>query len=355
MGMNFKRLYELVDSFPISSVLCVGDMILDEYICGQIKRISPEAPVPIIQQKNAYSTLGGVGNVAANLAALGCETSVFYADAQDLESTKVKEMLDEQHIHVYRILAGVQTPRKQRIIARNQQVCRIDFETPLNLTKQQEDKIIHQVSSLLPHVNTVLIADYNKGLITPRIAQGIIQAANEQHKYILVSPKGTDYEKYKGATLIKPNLTEFKTAMKQIHPESSEIETLDPADNQDLQKIKQLVPIMREKLDTSNLVVTLGDQGMLASNQDGIIYRPTIKKSVSDISGAGDTALAVLGATLGSCASLENAMDLANIGAGVVIEKEGTATLSSRELKTSIRNMFNNEPTTFWVKTSESR
>ncbi len=108
-------------------------------------------------------------------------------------------------------------------------------------------------------------------------------------------------------------------------------------------------------LDTSNLVVTLGDQGMLLSNQDGIIYRPTIKKSVSDISGAGDTTLAVLGATLGSCASLENAMDLANIGAGVVIEKEGTATLSSHELKTSIRNMFNNEPTMFWVKTSESR
>ena len=350
--MNFKKLYELVDAFPISTVLCVGDMMLDEYVSGQINRVSPEAPVPIIQRKNVYTTLGGVGNVAANVVALGCETSVFYAAAPDKDGETVKQMLEDKHIHTYPFSAATMTTKKQRIIARKQQICRIDSEEPLNLTKQQEDKIIHQVSSLFPHVNTVLIADYNKGFITPRVAQGIIQAAREQNKCVLVSPKGTDYEKYKGATLIKPNLAEFKAIMKQITPGLTEIEALDPADDQDLQKIEQLAPIMREKLGTSNLVVTLGQHGILGSDEDGVIYRPTEEKSVSDISGAGDTTLAVLGASFGSCITLENAMDLANIGAGVVIEKEGTATLSSRELKSSIRNLFNNEPTTFWFNAS---
>ncbi|MBQ3696047.1 MAG: hypothetical protein II938_03675 [Alphaproteobacteria bacterium] len=355
MSTNFQKLDRIVDSFPINSVLCVGDMILDEYISGPADRLSPEAPVPVIRRQNVRQVLGGVGNVAANLAALGCTTSVLYAVAEDSEANQIKQMLSDRHINAYPFTAGLMTTKKQRIMAHKQQICRIDSEEPLYLTKQQEDKIIYQVSSLLPHINIVLISDYNKGFISPRVVQGIIQAANDQHKYILVDPKGSDYTKYQGATLIKPNFGEFKTAIKRLDPDITEVDALNPAHEQDLEKIKQLTSFMRKKLNTRSIVVTLGEHGMLASDETTTLYRPTVAKAVSDVSGAGDTSLAVLGAALGSCTTLENALDLANIGAGVVVAKEGTSTLSSSELKTTIRSMFNNEPTTFWAKTLGAR
>ncbi len=349
--MDLQKLHKLVDNFHLHSILCVGDIMLDEYISGPVERLSPEAPVPVIRRTDVRQVLGGVGNVAANLAALGCETSVLYAVAQDPEAEQIKQMLDEKNVTAYPFTAGLLTTKKQRIIAQKQQICRLDSEEPLHLNKQQEDNIIHKVSSILPRINSILISDYNKGLITPRIVQEIIKMANEQHKYVLIDPKGSDYTKYKGATLIKPNLGEFKTAMKQIVPDRHDIDGLDPAEPQDLEEIKKLTEIMRKELNIQNVVVTLGEHGMLGSNAEGIIYRPTVAKSVSDVSGAGDTSLAVLGAALSGWTKLEDSLDLANIGAGIVVGKEGTATLFSKELKTTIRNMFNSESSNLWQQT----
>ena len=340
-----------MDTFPANTVLCVGDMMLDEYVSGPADRLSPEAPVPVIRRQNVRQVLGGVGNVAANLSALKCQTLCFYAVAQDQEADQIKQMLTAQNIIPYPFTAGLMTTKKQRIMAHKQQICRIDSEAPLMLSKQQEDTIIHHVSSLLPHANIVLLSDYNKGLITPRVAQGIIQRANELGKPVFVDPKGTNYAKYSGATLIKPNFNELKTAVRQLQPDMEGIDTLNPSNPQDITKIQELTALLRDKLHISKAVVTLGEHGMLASSTQGNIYRPTMAKAVSDVSGAGDTSLALLGAAFISEPSLENALDLANIGAGVVVGKEGTATLSQQELKTTIRNMFNNEPTTFWART----
>lgn len=352
MSINFKKLYDIVNTFPAYSALCIGDMMLDEYISGPIYRISPEAPVPVIQKKNTKQALGGVGNVAANLAALGYKTSVFYAAAPDQENECITKMLEKQNISAYPFLASTITTKKQRIIANKQQICRLDEEEPLTLTKQQEDKIIHQISTLLPHVNVVAISDYNKGFITPRIAQGIIEEANKLFKDVLVSPKGDDYTKYTGATLLKPNLTEFKSIIKKVASGVQNIEKLDPANNQDLEKIKQLSPIVRDILGVKNLVITLGEYGLMASDEKSTTYHHTSPQSVVDISGAGDTTLAILSAATGACTSLENALDLANIGSGVVVKKEGTTTISHQELKSTLHNIFSVEPITFTTKTS---
>ena len=351
MTTNFQKLDSLVSLFSTNNVLCVGDMMLDEYVSGPADRLSPEAPVPVIRRQKVRQVLGGVGNVAANLSALGCNTAVFYAAANDPEADRIKQMLATNNVTAYPFTAGTTTTKKQRIIAQKQQICRIDSEAPLNLTKQQEDKIIHQVSTLLPHINTVLISDYNKGLITPRVAQGIIQQAIQHNRAVFVDPKGSDYTKYRDATLIKPNLNELKIAMRQLAPELDGIDTLDPSKPQDIEKIKGLANTLREKLNIQQAVITLGEHGMLASNQTETIYRPTTARAVSDVSGAGDTSLALLGASFISGTSLENSLDLANIGAGIVVGKEGTAILSKQELKSTLKSMFNNESTTVWLQT----
>ena len=168
-----------------------------------MNRLSPEAPVPVIRRNGLRQVLGGVGNVAANLADLGCHTTVFYAAGDDGDGYQIKKMLSEKNIEAHPLITDTVTTKKQRIIARKHQICRVDTEEPLQLTKQQEDKVLYQINSLLPRVNVVLISDYNKGFLSPRLTQNIIQSALKNSRFVLVDPKGTDYQKYKGASLIK--------------------------------------------------------------------------------------------------------------------------------------------------------
>lgn len=340
---NLQKLDNIVNMFHMNNALCIGDIMLDEYISGSADRISPEAPVPVIRCTNTRQVLGGVGNLAANLNALGCQTAVFYAIGKDSDGEQINKMLSEKGIITYPFQTNNITTKKQRIIAQKQQICRIDHEEPLSLTRQQEDKIIHHITSLMPKYNIIFLSDYNKGLITPYVAENIIKQANTMHKNIFVDPKGTNYHKYNKATLVKPNFNEFKTAIKHNLPtETGNIDTLNT------ESVKTMAEKLRQKLKLEKIVVTLGEQGMVGIENNKAIYRPTTAHSVSDVSGAGDTSLAVLGASLGTGTSLENAIDLANIAAGIVVGKEGTAILSSTELKKTLNDMFHTQPTTFW-------
>ncbi len=351
MSINLRKLNGIVDLFHSNHILCVGDIMLDEYISGPANRLSPEAPVPVIKQTHHRRVLGGVGNVAANLAELGCKTTVLYACGADSDAAKIKDMLGQKGIEAHPLVTETITTKKQRIMANKQQICRLDFEEPLTLSKQQEDKLIYQATSLLPQVNLVLLSDYNKGLITPRVAQGIIQAAQKTGKYVLVDPKGNDYTKYQGATLIKPNLSELKTAVAVLDPKSAiRAENVNPETAEGIEQIKALSETLRTKLNIQKSVITLSEYGMLGSEKDKSFYRPTMAKDVSDVSGAGDTSLAVLGAALATNSSLEDAMDLANIGAGVVVAKEGTATLSKPELTVAMKNLFLSEKSTSFAQ-----
>ena len=339
MLKDFQKLDRIAEMIPTNKVLCVGDMMIDEYISGPADRLSPEAPVPVIRRKSLKRVLGGVGNVVANLKALGAESSVFYGIGPDNEGQEIQKMLQKNDVIGYPYVVASVTTKKQRIIAQKQQICRIDTEEPFVLTKQQEDKIVHQVSTLLPEYNVVVLSDYNKGFISPRVAQGIIQEAKKQGKPVLVDPKGIDYKKYQGATLIKPNLNELKTAISVLLPDVVSVRDLDPSKTEQLEQIKQVADLLRKTLNAEQMVVTLGENGMIGLNDSEVVHLPTQAKSVSDVSGAGDTSLSLLASVAPFGVALEDAIHLANIGAGIVVSKEGTATLPLAELRHTIRNM----------------
>ncbi|MBQ4472202.1 MAG: D-glycero-beta-D-manno-heptose-7-phosphate kinase [Alphaproteobacteria bacterium] len=355
MGRNFQALNNIVDLFQSNSVLCIGDMILDEYLSGNANRLSPEAPVPVVHLNKTKTVLGGVGNVAANLSALGCSTHVFYPQGNDADAKIVSNLLKDNNITEYPVSVNMPTIKKTRIKANKQQLCRIDREEPLHLSRQEEARIIHQITQILPQVNTVLISDYNKGFITPNIAQGIIQAAMAQNKRVLVDPKGTDYMKYKGATLIKPNLGELKTAIKHLAPSQAAGIDYVAATSEGLQQIKRYAQLMQQTLEIPKIVVTLGENGMLAVDDNTAFYSPTTAKAVSDVSGAGDTSLAIMGAALFSGATLGSIADLANIASGLVVAKEDTATLSRAELSDALQELFDQETRTIWTKNTPTK
>ena len=341
MTQALQKLNQLIDSLPNNNVLCIGDIMLDEYISGPAERISPEAPVSVIRHIQTKQVLGGVGNVAVNLTALDCKASAFYAVGPDSDGQLLTNMLQEKGVTVYPHKLARLTTKKQRILAHKQQVCRVDFEEKLQLNKQQEDKIIHQIKSLLPQHNVVILSDYDKGLLTPRITQAVIQASKQQNKLVLVDPKGYNYRKYQEASLIKPNLGELNTAIRSLMTDFVPDPPLDPANANDIKEIQLLAKLLCQTVHIDQAVVTLSSHGMIGTDcfADSI-YRPTAAQAVADVSGAGDTSLALLAASLGAHARLEEAIDLANIGAGVVVGKEGTATISRKELKSSLRAFF---------------
>ena len=342
MAQTVQKLTSLINSFPNNNILCIGDIMLDEYVIGLTERISPEAPVPVIHNIQTKRVLGGVGNVAANLISVGCQASVLCALGKDADGRNVEGMLHQQGIRLFPHYICPVTTKKQRIIAQKQQVCRVDFEEKMHLKKQQEDKIIYQTEQLLPQHNVVILSDYNKGLLTPRITQAIIQMAEKRHIPVLIDPKGNDYRKYQGAHLIKPNLGELHTAIQSLvpnlhcHIQPSSTNTID------VKKIQNMAHLLRQALHINQVVVTLSENGMVGScAETGNIYRPTAAKAVSDVSGAGDTSLALLAAGLGAKALLSDAIDLANIAAGVVVAKKGTATLTKAELKAAAKAFVN--------------
>ena len=193
MTPKLQKFKQIIDSFANNNILCIGDIMLDEYIIGATERISPEAPVPVVRHLQTKQVLGGVGNVAANLTAIGCQASAFYVIGSDAAGQQLTKMLQQQNVSAYPHKLGHLTTTKQRIIAQKQQVCRVDYEEKLTLQKQQEDKIIYQLSRLLPQHNVVILSDYNKGLLSPRLTQAVIQMANKYHIPVLIDPKGQDY------------------------------------------------------------------------------------------------------------------------------------------------------------------
>lgn len=341
MKQNIQPLNKLIDAFGNNNILCIGDIMLDEYIIGTTERISPEAPVPVVRHIQTKRVLGGVGNVAANLQALGCNASVFCTVGSDNEGYKIEEMMRKKNVLPYLYTVSHPTTKKQRIIAQKQQVCRVDFEEQLQLTKPEENKIIYQIGQILPEHNVVILSDYNKGLLTPRITQAVIKMANKQKIPVLIDPKGHDYQKYQGATLIKPNLGELKTAIQTLRPDLPTLHFSKLDGSLNIPEIQFMANLLRQTLNIRQAVITLGEHGMIGTcNTNSQIYRPTAAQAVSDVSGAGDTSLALLATSLGAKAPLETAMDLANIAAGIVVAKEGTATLSKSELKSAVKTFF---------------
>jgi len=306
--------------FDQSQVLVIGDVMLDRYWHGGTSRISPEAPVPVVKVGNVEDRPGGAGNVALNIAALGAGASLISVVGHDEAAQSLRSRLESVGIHTdFQTSEDKPTITKLRVISRHQQLIRMDFEE--SFSSKDSTGFEEKAKQLLPLMGAVILSDYAKG--TLQNTQILIKAAREAKVPVLVDPKGTDFEPYRGATLLTPNLHEFEAVVGACKHESDLVE-----------KGTELML----SLDLEALLVTRGEHGMtlLRPNQPEF-HLPARAREVFDVTGAGDTVISVLASSLAAGSDLPQAVALANLAAGIVVGKLGTATVSGPELRRAIQ------------------
>ncbi len=324
-------LSSIIQKFSRVKILCIGDVMLDHFVYGRVNRISPEAPVPIFNRDHEKTMLGGAGNVFTNCAALGCQVDIVCLRGEDevgrLIEGKLREMCGEP---LCIAVPGMPSIEKTRIIAGNNHLIRIDTESPFEGDPFSDKAIYHLLADKIFDADIVLISDYGKGLLSPESCRVVLQLAQESATPVLVDPKGTDYSKYAGATLVKPNLKEFIQAT-GVHVCPSE---------QDFEShLCGEARRLMTQCGFANILVTLSEYGMIFVSSDSStppVHIATEAREVFDVSGAGDTCLAVLGASLGAEADISEAMKLANLAAGIVVGKLGTSSTSQQELSEAL-------------------
>ena len=312
-------LHTLAD-IPGKRILIVGDIMLDEYIWGTVHRISPEAPVPVVEFQQRTYSLGGAANAAANVASLGGHAILGGAVGKDVQANVVRKTLSKYDIEDGLLTVSDRpTTTKTRIIAHDQQLVRVDYEKCSTLSPQLEGRLLNWVEKQLKEADALLLSDYAKGVLTPRIAEGAIHMANKADKPVIVDPKGRDYHKYRRATVVTPNVHEARMA-------------LNPPDvHDDLLEIGRRLLAL---LEGGAILITRGSEGMsLFEHSNKTIHIPAVARNVYDVTGAGDTVVAALSLALAAGATLEQAARLANAAAGIVVGKVGTATVSLEELR----------------------
>ena len=306
--------------YSAARVLVAGDLMLDRYWHGATSRISPEAPVPVVHVKHNEQRAGGAGNVALNIAALGAKASLLGFVGADEPAQALRETLQQAGVLcLFETIPDYPTITKLRVISRHQQLIRLDFEDGFQAVSSQG--LLHLFHAELAQSQVVVLSDYGKGTLNP--VQDFIQLARTFKKPVLVDPKGHDFSIYRQASLITPNLSEFEAVVGRC-------------DNQ-AQIVERGLNLMTD-LELQALLVTRGEQGMsLLSRDQEPLHLPTHAREVFDVTGAGDTVISVLAASLAARKSLAEATQLANIGAGIVVGKLGTATVNTDELNAAIR------------------
>lgn len=301
-----------------SRVLVVGDFMLDTYTLGTVKRVSPEAPVMVVNAKKINKLPGGAGNVALNLISLGAKVSVLGRLGEDQAKEDLLHSLKKEHIdtkYLY-IQKGYQTPIKNRVMADSHQIVRIDFEEKEALSKALEDEVIQQLPVILKGIKTIAISDYAKGFLSDRLLHALMKEASSLHIPVIVDPKGKDFTKYKGAFLIKPNLSEAYLAS-----------GYEEGANFDL-----VVQSLYHKTQIPHIMVTKSSSGITLFSDQTCKEYPVKVREVTDVTGAGDTVLAVLTYAISNKISLHQATILCNLAAGKVIEHLGCSRISIRAL-----------------------
>lgn len=327
---NQKKLSLLkyIQDFVSQRVLVVGDIMLDQFTYGETDRLSPEAPVPILKVTHEKRMLGGAGNVAANLRALGCQVSMLSIVGEDANGQEVNRMLEE--IGVTNALLSIPdytTIVKTRYITGGNHLLRVDREKNAPHLGAIVERFFEALQNMVQQADIVLVSDYNKGLLTETVTQAVIETCRKQDKPVIVDPKGDNFAKYAGATLVKPNLKEFTAVARQGKRK--------PTDENFPEWLAEGAGKLLKQHHLDNMLVTLGEHGMaLISSEDPhqALMISTQACEVFDVSGAGDTSLATLGAALSAGASIREAMQLANFASGIVVGKIGTATVTADEL-----------------------
>lgn len=305
--------------FSPVNVLVIGDFMLDAYTTGTVKRISPEAPVSVLHVEKEESLPGGAGNVALNLISLGAAVTVMGRVGPDVAGNKLQEALSCEGVNTEGLFIqeGYQTPVKNRLIAGSQQILRVDFENIEPLSLSLEEMIVARLPSFLDRVQTVAISDYAKGFLSRSLLRHIIGSASSRGIPVVVDPKGDEFSKYAGACIVKPNLLEAYTAAKV---------SLDTP-------LEQVAQHLIERCDIQTLMITRSEAGISLFERGGeSMHFPVRSRQVKDVTGAGDTVLAVISLAVANQLDVKYGVELANIAAAIAVERLGCARITLSEV-----------------------
>jgi D-beta-D-heptose 7-phosphate kinase/D-beta-D-heptose 1-phosphate adenosyltransferase len=317
-AISRDRLVALLDAARQQHVVIIGDAMLDVYLRGEVDRISPEAPVPVVRVRDRRRALGGAANVAQNVAALGAACDLVAVVGDDVTGATLRAHLDAGRMSSRSLVTvGRPTTTKTRVMARSQQLVRFDEEDDADLDDADVAQVLGAVERAMPEATAIVFEDYNKGVLVPAVIEGAIALARARGLPIVVDPKFRNFFAYRGATVFKPNRRELESALGAAV---------------DLDHPKAL-PTTFQRLGVDHLLLTLGERGMALVSADGVVHRvPTTAREVYDVVGAGDTVTAYLSTMLAAGASALEAAIVANYAAGVEVGKLGAATVSADEV-----------------------
>ncbi len=318
-------------------VLCIGDVMLDRFLYGKVDRISPEAPVPVVHVSQEIEMLGGAGNVVQNITSLGASAHFVSVIGDDTAGTKIETLLASLKTATafFDKQAHQATTVKTRIIAERQQLVRVDRENSLSLNEEQQKKLLHTIKNTLNKSDVVILSDYGKGVLNPSLNAHIIREARALGIPVIVDPKSTCYGDYAGASFITPNLKEFQGACQRAKAGAGEKTNGDD-------EIRQAAQSLMKVHDLKGLLVTRSQDGMSLIDEKTHIHITTKAQEVFDVSGAGDTVVAIFSLAIGAGLSSTQAARLANAAAGIVVGKIGTATVSPTDLIKALTRKDNN-------------
>jgi D-beta-D-heptose 7-phosphate kinase/D-beta-D-heptose 1-phosphate adenosyltransferase len=323
------ELNEYIDRFPAANVFVIGDIILDEYIWGDVSRISPEAPVPVVEVRNETKRLGGAANVVHNIISLGGKSILCGVIGEDNTGSELIEMLKDLGLTTDGILADTDrhTSIKTRVVAQSQQVVRFDRETRRSLDPLKTGKLLEYLKKRIGNIDAVIVADYGKGVISPQLMKGLRDLLAGSRIILAVDPKTDHFEYYKGIDVITPN-----------HHEAGAYCRFEIVDEETLIKAGRK---MLDDLDCKSVLITQGKEGMTLFEKDQEpCHIPTIARKVFDVSGAGDTVISTLCLGLASGMDRKSAAVISNFASGIVVGEVGTSVVTAEELKNVINRRW---------------
>jgi D-beta-D-heptose 7-phosphate kinase/D-beta-D-heptose 1-phosphate adenosyltransferase len=341
--MNSLDAIRLLQDFLNRRVLVAGDVMLDRYFWGSVTRLSPEAPVPIVAKQRTTCLPGGAGNVAGNVAALGGHAVLVSAAGTGPEAVELQAALVERGVSPADVILTPhrQTTVKTRIIAHGQQLLRVDEERTDPIDPALSDALFARIEAALPSVDAIILSDYAKGVLTPELLSRIIARARRLSLPVLVDPKGVDYSRYKGASLLTPNRTEAFFAAGFQQDASTSVEAV--------------ASRLMDSVNIDALLITEGEFGMtLFERRDAAIHIPASARAVYDVTGAGDTVVATMALALGAGGSLRMAAYLANLAGGLAVEQVGTATVTAAKLESILEDRGHALPSFFEIPATRS-
>ena len=331
--MDLTRLEQILDRASSRRITVIGDLMLDEFVWGKVGRISPEAPVPVVEVTGESFYPGGAANVVRNLREFVDRVAIIGLLGKDRSGQQLRELLSEQKIDTSNAVeeATFHTIVKTRIIARHQQVVRVDRERFVGLAASQIQEVVAAVRKSIPETDAIIFEDYGKGFLSTKLVSQIADAARSAGKIVAADPNPRNLVEWRGLTVIKPNRTEA------FHAAGVSSDTTETAPSQDAD-LKRAGETLLKKWETENVLITLGEQGMmLFQKKEAPHYIPSKAQEVFDVSGAGDTAIALFTLGLACGATPTEAAEIANHASAVVVSKLGTATVTREELMASFR------------------